>query len=260
MKRLRPPAAPLVLLALLLWPLPALGELPPAERVRELWHGRLDGVHFSGVARLRVTIDGSQEERVIEIWRDDETEGGHERFMARFRKPSDLRNLALLYMERPDRPNDYFAYQPGTGRVRRIAGRLARQDSYGVDLEYLGFGVAQIEPTEIESIEEVQSDGERRIRVRERAKRHNTRFDRRIVWLDPETWVPMRTEHHRDGSLTLRARTLEVETIQGIATPMRVVFVRPPQDQRVDLLLEEIDYETSIPDSRFSTLELLKKR
>lgn len=252
--------ATLALGALLLGPLPAQGDTPSPERLRELWHGRLEGAHFSGVARLHVTLDGREEERLIEVWRDDATEGGHERFMARFREPSDLRNFALLYMERPEGPNDYFVYQPGTGRVRRISGRLAREDVYGVDLEYLGFGVAQIEPTEIESIEEVELDGERRIRVRERAERHNTRFETRVVWLDPETWLPMRTEHRRNGTVRLRARTLEVEAVQEVPTPMRIVFVRPHQDQRVELVLEEIDYHTPIPQAQFSTLELLKKQ
>jgi len=248
------------LAALVLAGLPAYGETPSPERVRELWQGRLDGKHFSGLARLRVTLGGNEEERRIEIWRDDVTQGGHERFMARFRGPPDLRNLALLYLEHPDRANDYFMYQPGTGRVRRIAGRVAREDVYGVDLEYLGFGVAQLEPTEIEEVEAVDLEGEPRVRVRERALRHNTRFDHRLVWLDPETWLPMRTEHHRDGTVTLRVRTTEVEVVDGIHTPVRIVFVRPQQDERVELLLEEIDYETPIPESRFSTLELMKRR
>lgn len=238
----------------------AFGDgLPSAERLRELWHGRLDGAHFHARIRLSVARGGKHEEREIGVWRDDEPASHQERLMARFRSPPDLRGLALLYIEQLDRPNDYFVYQPDLNRVRRLPGRLARADVYGVDLEYLGFGVAQIEPTGIESIELVELDGRRTVRVRESARRFNQRFDVRWVWLDPETWIPLRMQHLRRGRVTMDARTHEVRVMQGITTPMRVTFDRPLEAEVVTLTVDEIDYVTPIPESHFSTLKLIPR-
>ena len=72
--------------------------------------------------------------------------------MARFEEPPDLRGLGLLYIENQDGANEYFLYQPATRRVRRIGQSLAREDVYGIDLEYLGFGLAVGEPTRAESV------------------------------------------------------------------------------------------------------------
>jgi hypothetical protein len=209
--------------------------------------------------RLGVARGEKHEEREIGVWRDDAPGSRQERLMARFRSPPDLRDLALLYIEQLDRPNDYFVYQPELNRVRRLPARLARADVYGVDLEYLGFGVAQIEPTEIESIDIVDLDGRRTVRVRESARQFNQRFDERWVWLDPETWIPLRTQHLRQGRVTLDAQTHEVRIVQGVATPMRVTFERPLEEEVVTMTVDEIDYASPIPESHFSTLALIPR-
>ena len=53
----------------------------------------------------------------------------------------------MLFLEQQTRPNDYFLYQPELRRVRRLPEAVANDDVYGIDLEFLGFGVAQSEPT-----------------------------------------------------------------------------------------------------------------
>ena len=53
----------------------------------------------------------------------------------------------------------------------------------------------------------------------ERARRDNPRFERRIVWLDPETFVPLRTEHHKADSTLLVAETSQVKIVEGVPTP-----------------------------------------
>jgi hypothetical protein len=233
--------------------------LPSADEARRLWMGRLDGRHFTSRVLLRIERRGDTEERLIDVWRDDRG-GVRERVMARFEAPPDMRDFALLYIENADGPNDYFIYQPASQRVRRVPEELVRQDVYGVDLEYLGFGVALIEPAEIESLAWDDLEGRRTLRVSERALRENQRFERRAVWLDPTTWVPLRTEHHLRGQVRLVARTDEVRMVQGTATPVRVSFERPLDGEKVSMQVQSIDYERPIPEAFFSTLRLILER
>jgi hypothetical protein len=178
--------------------------------------------------------------------------------MVRFEAPADLRDVGVLYLEQPGRSNDYFLYQPALRRVRRLPEAIANDDVYGIDLEFLGFGVAQSEPTEVESARAESVEGRPAWRLEERALRPNPRFDRRVTWLDRETFVPLRTEHRRDGALRLVARTLETREIQGVATPVRMQFESEREGRRVTLEVEKVDYDAEIPEEYFSTLALIR--
>lgn len=230
-----------------------------ATQVRDRLRARLDGRHFTARVRLEIREVSFQESRELDVWRDDDGARG-ERLMARFDTPYDMHGLGLLYIESIEGANDYFMYQPSVRRVRRIPETLVSQDVYGVDLEYLGFGIAQLLPVEIESMR-VDTIGDRQVyRLTERALQDNQRFDERIVWIDPDTFVPVRTEHIRDGKTTLIARTLAVENRSGVTTPMETVYERPQDGQTVRMLVLAVDYEAEIPEVFFSTLQLTKAR
>ena len=113
-----------------------------APEVQSSRHSRLDGKHFTAEIEMRIERDGRTEDRRLLVWRDDE-EGKRERILARFLEPADLKDFGLLFVENEGRPNDYFVHQPELARVRRVSESVASQDIYGVDLDFLGFGVAQ---------------------------------------------------------------------------------------------------------------------
>jgi hypothetical protein len=228
------------------------------SEVKRRWHGRLDGLHFTASVRLEMNLAGVKERRELLVWRDDrETE---ERVLVRFEEPPDLRNVGLLYLENDGRPNDYFLYQPSTRRVRRLPESVASDDVYGIDLEFLGFGVAQTEPTEIEQMTMETLGGLPVYRLVERALEKNPRFDLRTTWIDPETFVPRKTEHRRGGRLVLVAETLEVSAVQDVPTPLRISFHSLEAQRDVELVVQNVDYRAPIPEDYFSIMALVRAR
>lgn len=244
---------------------PCSGEADPAPapltaaEVRERWHARLDGRHFTARVRLDMNLGGLRESRKLAVWRHD-SNGSDERVLIRFQAPPDLRNIGLLYFERPDAPNDYFMYQPSTRRVRRVPEAVAYEDVYGIDLEFLGFGVAQSEPTRISGMDVESLRGRATYRLEEIALRANPRFERRTTWIDPQTFIPLRTLHILNGKSALDAQVVRLETIQGVATPTRMSFRREDTDRSVALTVEAVDYESAIPAEYFSVLALTRAR
>ncbi len=236
-------------------------DAPPlsAKEVAARWHGRLDSRHFSARITLEMQLSGLRERRELQIWRDDDGDAA-ERVLIRFEAPRDLRGISLLYLERSDSANEYFLYQPALRTVRRLPETIASEDVYGIDLEFLGFGGARTEPTEIESLAIESLEGRPAYRLIERALRKNPRFDTRITWLDRESFVPLRTEHHAEGRLELVATTLETRPVQGIPTPLRMRFEHPVAERQIELVVESVDYESAIPPEYFSTLALIRSR
>jgi hypothetical protein len=228
-----------------------------AEVVKSRWHSRLRGMHFSARVTLSMDMGGIHEERELLVWRTDEAVGA-ERVMVRFTQPESVRNVGVLFLEQPDRPNDYFLYQPQLRRVRRLPEAIANDDVYGIDLEFLGFGVAQSEPTEVLGMKRETLEGKATFRLTERALRENPRFDRRVTWLDAATYIPLRTEQLRLGRRRMVARTVETRTVAGVVTPMRMEFENQLEKRRVSLRVVDVDYEVAIPDEYFSTLALVR--
>lgn len=238
----------------------ASGEARGDETIsaRDRMLRRLAGTHFTALLRLRIEASDWREQRVLRLWRDDQG-AARERVMLRFEEPLDLRGVAILYLENSDRPNDYFLYQPAYRRVRRVPEAMAREDVYGVDLEYLGFGGAQLVPTQLESERHETLDGRPVIRFSEVAREPNQRFDRRVVWLDAANDVPLRMEHERNGERVLIARTLAIASVDGVPTPQAMVFERLAERKTVSVSVEQVDYRSPIPEEFFSTFRLVKE-
>ncbi len=193
----------------------------------------------------------------MRVFRDD-AGGSNERVLIRFEAPPDLRNVGLLYLEQTGRPNDYFLYQPAVGRIRRLPQSIADDDVYGIDLEFLGFGVAQTAPTELVSMTRETFGGRAVYVLEERATAANPRFEKRRTWVDAQSFIPVRTEHLREERVVLLAETLEVVEIQGVATPKRMRFHKPVEKREVHLSVDSVDYQAPIAEEHFSALALLR--
>ncbi len=221
------------------------------------WHTRLSNRHFTATVRMQMDLAGLREERVMRVFRDDEG-GRGERVLVRFDAPPDLRNIGLLYLEHADRPNDYFLYQPAVKRIRRLPQSIADDDVYGIDLEFLGFGVAQSAQTEITRMTSERLAGRPVYVLEEKATVPNPRFETRRTWIYAQTFIPMRTEHLRGERVVLTAETVEVVEVQGIATPKRMRFKKPIEKREVLLEVDTVDYQAPISEEHFSALALLK--
>jgi len=178
--------------------------------------------------------------------------------LIRFESPADLRNVGLLYLEHEHHPNDYFLYTPETRRVRRLPESFVDNDIYGIDPEFLGFGVARNEPTKIRSMKIERIEGRNAFRLAESALSPNPRFEERVTWIDAESFIPLRTEHILNGRTVLVAQTREIVLVRGIATPRHVSFEMPVKGRQVELYVEEVDYQGEIPKDVFWTLSLMK--
>jgi hypothetical protein len=110
----------------------------------------------------------------------------------------------------------------------------------------------------IRDMTEETLDGRPAYKIVETAKVPNRRFDRRTTWIDAATFVPLRTEHLRDGRVVLIAETLEIAKVQRVHTPKRMRFTKPIEKREVLLFVDSVDYEASIPEEYFSAMTLVK--
>lgn len=64
----------------------------------------------------------------------------------------------------------------------------------------------------------------------------------------------------RRASCRFEPSTNETREIDGVTTPISARFDRPLDGEVVHMTVEAVDYRSPIPDSFFSTLELIRRR
>ena len=172
-----------------------------------------------GRAKVKMTITDAQgrtREREFNILRLDVSDGGEQFFYVYFQKPSDVRKMAFLVHKHIDRDDDRWLYLPALDLVKRIAASDKRTSFVGSHFFYedvSGRGVAEdsheiVEVTDMHFvIKNIPKDS------------GNVEFASYTVWIDKNTYMPMKAEYvDKSGNTYREVEALEVMEIQGFPT------------------------------------------
>jgi len=223
--------------------------LDPAE-VQKEWARRLVGRHYT--ATVHYAMPGIGDRRMTLRWDDSQR---RERLQVRIEWPDEIRGQTWLMLENSARANDYFLYSTRRASVpvRRLRGVYKGNPFAGADFDYLGFRVAHPGNPVAKSVTPATVGDRKALLLTEEAT--DMPFDRREIWLDAESFVPLRGKFWRDGKVYLDVETEEVQRIQGVATPTQIRFTIPATDDKPERStlwqVESIDYERPILESSF---------
>jgi hypothetical protein len=198
-------------------------------------------------------MPGAGDRRMTLRWDDSEK---RERLLLRIEWPDEIRGQSWLMLENVDRPNEFYVYSTRRASipVRRLRRIREGNPFAGADLDYLGFRVARHGNPVATSVT-TETVGERKaLRLTEEAT--DMYFDRRDIWLDARTFVPLRGEYWVGDKKYLEAETEEIRLVQGVETPTRIRFTIPATDDKparnAFWKVESIDYDRPILESFFS--------
>jgi hypothetical protein len=239
-----------VALAGLLAPRAARAGLSPDE-VQQHWIRRLTGRHYTAI--VRNSMKGWGDRRMTIHWDDTQR---HERLMVRVDFPDEMRGDSWVMLENTSRANEYYIYSTrrASAPPRRVP--MLRKDSpFAVPAyDYLGFRVAHYGHPVAKSVTPETIGGRKALKLTEEAK--DMIFERRVTWLDAESFVPLRAEYWRADQRYLVAETEKIETVQGVETPTLIRFTYAAWGNSPELTatwrVESIDYQRPILESFFS--------
>lgn len=230
----------------------AIGAVPPgldAEEVQRRWVKRLEGKHYT--ATVKFGMPGIGEKRMTLRWDDTNK---RERLLVRFEWPDELRGSSWLMLENNDRANQYYFYstERAASGARRMRAVRRVNPFAGGEFDYLGARVAREGHPVAKAVESGVVEGRKAFVLTEQAE--GMHFEERKIWLDADTFVPLRGEYWRGGKKFLIAETEEIREVQGVATPTRIRFTYPNKKEDNSTTVwqvEAIDYNRPILDSYF---------
>jgi outer membrane lipoprotein-sorting protein len=183
---------------------------------------------------------------------------GSSKMLLRFTDPADIRGVALLVWNHPQKPSEMWLYTPALARTRRIAPQDRSSRFAGTDFSFEDFEESDTSSWEYSDLQEEREGGEAcwRIAAR-RSVTHPSQYDRETVWVSKEKMTPLRIDKFRGGKAARRLTMQSLELRQGIWTPMRVEVVDLLGSSTTTLELVDARYNQRMPESQFS-LEALK--
>ena len=156
-----------------------------------------------------------------------------------------------------------WTYSPQTDRVIQISGHMLRQSVMGSDMSYNDMmedrPLMDLYEATLES--SVEINGRDHWIVLLTAKAKGLSYPMRRAWIDKEYLLPMKEELYAKSGKLLKTSTMDgIKKVQGRWFPSRFIFKDELKrnSKGTEWIIEEIEFDTEIPDSRFLKAGLRK--
>ena len=156
-----------------------------------------------------------------------------------------------------------WTYSPQTDRVIQISGHMLRQSVMGSDMSYNDMMEDRplIELYEATLEGSVEIDGRDHWIMLLEAKVKGLSYPKRRAWIDKEYLLPTKEELYAKSGKLLKTSTMDgIKKVQGRWFPSRFVFKDELKrnSKGTEWVIDEIEFDVDIPDSRFSKALLRK--
>ena len=156
-----------------------------------------------------------------------------------------------------------WTYSPQTDRVIQISGHMLRQSVMGSDMSYNDM----MEDRPMEELYNATLEGSVIIDDRDHwiilleSKVKGLSYPKRRAWIDKEYLLPMKEELYAKSGKLLKTSTMDgIKKVQGRWFPSRFIYKDELKrnSKGTEWLIDEIEFDTDIPESRFSKALLRK--
>ena len=159
--------------------------------------------------------------------------------------------------------NKLWTYSPQTDRVIQISGHMLRQSVMGSDMSYDDMmedrPLMELYNATLEG--SVEIDGRNHWIMLLEAKLKGLSYPKRRAWIDKEYFLPTKEELYAKSGKLLKTSTMDgIKKVQGRWFPSRFIFKDELKrtSKGTEWIIDEIEFDSEIPDSRFSKAILRK--
>ncbi len=184
-----------------------------------------------------------------------------EKTLMKYQQPARLRGQAILMLNNAD---DIWIYFPRTNRVRKLATHAKRQKMEGSDFSYEDMGAGNTFLTDFTAklLGEEKRNGEKCYKLAlTRKKGSSSSYSRLVLWVEKKSFVPVQIDYfdEHDASRCVKRLFLsEIETIDGIPTPKKMVMKNLLDNTQTVVEITAIRYDVPLSDALFTERGLKK--
>jgi outer membrane lipoprotein-sorting protein len=185
---------------------------------------------------------------------------GQSKSVVRFTDPPEVKGVALLIINHPDRASDQWMWTPAIERDRRIAMQDRSTRFFGTDFSFEDLEERDIDQYDFTLEGEEAVDGAACWKIRSSPNKTRTsQYTHSFVWVRKDNYAIARIENYVKAGLLRRLDYSDIQNVQGIWTARQLEMNDLSRRSRTRLNLDKLQYNLPLNNDDF-TLEALRRQ
>jgi outer membrane lipoprotein-sorting protein len=185
---------------------------------------------------------------------------GDSKSVLRFTAPAEVKGVALLVVNHPDRASDQWMWTPAIERDRRIALQDRSTRFFGTDFSFEDLEERDVNQFDYSLAGEDTVDGAPCWRVVSTPRQtKSSQYTRSTVWVRKDNYALARIENYIKDQVVRRLSYSDIQNVQGIWTARQLEMADLRRGSRTRLTLEKLQYNVPFKDDDF-TLQAIRRQ
>jgi outer membrane lipoprotein-sorting protein len=185
---------------------------------------------------------------------------GTSKAVLRFTAPPEVKGVALLVVNHPDRASDQWMWTPAIERDRRIALQDRSTRFFGTDFSFEDLEERDVNQYEYSFVGDESVDGAPCWKIESTPKgTKSSQYTRSIVLIRKDNYAFARIENYVKDQLVRRLNYADIQNVQGIWTARQMEMADLRRGSRTRLSLEKLEYNRPLKDDDF-TLQAIRRQ
>ncbi len=184
---------------------------------------------------------------------------GDSKVVLRFTAPAEVKGVALLVVNHPERASDQWMWTPSLQRDRRIAFQDRSTRFFGTDFSFEDLEERDVSQYDYKLLGEEKVDGVPVWKIESRPRQtKSSQYSHGHLWVDKQRLVILRIESYKDAKLIRRITYQDYQQVQSIWTPMGIEVEDMGRKSKTLLRTEKLEYNVPMKEDLF-TLQALRR-
>jgi hypothetical protein len=185
---------------------------------------------------------------------------GTSRAVLRFTSPPEVKGVALLIVNHPDRASDQWMWTPAIERDRRIALQDRSTRFFGTDFSFEDLEERDVDQFEYRLLGEESLGGNACWKIQSvPVKGRSSQYTRSVAWVRKDIYAVARLESYVGDEVLRRLDYADFAEVQGIWTARRLEMADLRRGSRTVLTLGRLDYNVPLAEADF-TVQALRRQ
>jgi len=251
-------AGALVLAACALWPGPVRAAEDGRQIVEEAQRrNQAQSQRYEGVLQVFDAKGKISDKR----WTLDRLGShGNSKMVLRFTLPAEVKGVALLVVNHPDRASDQWMWTPAIERDRRIALQDRSTRFFGTDFSFEDLEERDVNQHDYVLLGEETVDGAGCWKIQATPKQSkSSQYTQSTVWIRKDHYTFARIENFVKDQVVRRLSYSDIQNVQGIWTARQMEMEDLRRGSRTRLTLDKLQYNVPMNEEDF-TLQAIRRQ